>query len=369
MVEDDDAEDDDDGDDEPTPSFAVNQRVVCQEFGALYEAVVRKTFFQHGKVETNNQSNNNNNNGGGGGKWTYLVHFLGWNSRWDRWLEENEIMELTEEQKQKLAQQERKEKEKKELERKRKKEKAEAEAEISRQKRRLQQQQQQQRGDDSAGPSDLYSSNGFSWEDWCELPYTLKTVLVDDRERIMRMGIEFPFGYDCVIEPGKWEPARQVHQLPATVTVQTVLHQYIKLKKKDAATPEEGFAAERRAKAFCESLTRLFHDALPVCLLYNPERQQYLGVNADPALRSLPKCQVYSCEFLLRLFVRLPTLLSQQRKDRKEMGQQIADLIVVLQKNRHWCFKAKYREPRYDELHDWEKSLKDGATPISMEDY
>ena len=366
MVEDDDAEDDDDGDDEPTPSFAVNQRVVCQEFGALYEAVVRKTFFQHGKVETNNQSNNNNNNGGGGGKWTYLVHFLGWNSRWDRWLEENEIMELTEEQKQKLAQQERKEKEKKELERKRKKEKAEAEAEISRQKRRL---QQQQRGDDSAGPSDLYSSNGFPWEDSCELPYTLKTVLVDDRERIMRMGIEFPFGYDCAIEPGKWEPARQVHQLPATVTVQTVLHQYIKLKKKDAATPEEGFAAERRAKAFCESLTRLFHDALPVCLLYNPERQQYLGVNADPALRSLPKCQVYSCEFLLRLFVRLPTLLSQQRKDRKEMGQQIADLIVVLQKNRHWCFKAKYREPRYDELHDWEKSLKDGATPISMEDY
>ena len=43
-----------------------------------------------------------------------------------------------------------------------------------------------------------------------------------------------------------------------------------------------------------------------------------------------------------------------------EMGPLIADLIVLLQKNRQACFtKEIYREPRLDELLPWEREMRD----------
>jgi hypothetical protein len=58
--------------------------------------------------------------------------------------------------------------------------------------------------------------------------------------------------------------------------------------------------------------------------------------------------------------VRLPTLLQAEPKSEMEiMGPLLADLIILLQKNRQACFKGTYREPKYTELLDWEKQLAD----------
>lgn len=55
------------------------------------------------------------------------------------------------------------------------------------------------------------------------------------------------------------------------------------------------------------------------------------------------------------------------------MGPMIADLIVLLQKNRQACFgKDVYREPRVEELLPWEKVLqqqqRQRKRPAAVED-
>ena len=47
------------------------------------------------------------------------------------------------------------------------------------------------------------------------------------------------------------------------------------------------------------------------------------------------------------------------------MGPLLADLIVLLQKNRQACFKAVYREPKLEELMEWEKVLAESSQQAS----
>lgn len=313
----------------PSTKFHVDQRVYCPEGQNLYEAIIRKTKFK-------------------GHMWTYFVHFLGWNTRWDRWVQESLLQEPTEELRLQAVAQEVKAKKLKQA-------KVQEKEEKKRKKREL----------DGDGRSKRRYDGGPSWEDYCELPFTLKTVLVDEKERIMRISYNGPkAGVDTNFSPGHWKPLHDVHSLPSSVTIKTVLNHYIKVKKKEVDTPEAVEAAEKKARTFVNGLAKLFEDALPVCLLYHPERAQYLTLRDDPSTKGKRATEIYSCEFLLRLFVRLPVLLEQTPSDaasRKEMGQQLQELIVLLQKNRQSCFKAKYREPKLEELNDFEKALMSGA--------
>lgn len=299
------------------PPFVPYQRVFANEQdGSLYEAVVRKASWT-------------------GKHWTFLVHYLGWNSRWDKWLPETEIFPDTEEVRSKQAKQQSKRK---------------------------------RREEDSSALRKKRTEKGPTYEEYCELPFTLQTILADDRERIMRLGLDAPRGLDCDVK--NWRPARDVHQLPAKVTIRTVLDHFVKYKKKEHAGDEIKMQnAETKARAFVEDLATLFDEALPVCLLYHPERAQHLATQADPNLSGMRKSDLYGCEFLLRFFIRLPVLLEAANMgNRKELGSQLADLIVLLQKNRQVCFKARYREPRDEELNDWEMALRDGAASVSMDE-
>ena len=300
------------------PPFVPDQRVFANDNGgALYEAVVRKASWT-------------------GEHWTFLVHYSGWNSRWDKWLPEAEIFPDTLETRSRQAKQQRKRK---------------------------------QREEESSSARKKRVEKGPSYEEHCELPFTLKTILVEDRERVMRLGFDAPHGLDCDVK--NWRPARDVHNLPAKVTIRTVLDHYVKYKKKQHASDEaKAQEAETKARSFVEDLATLFDEALPVCLLYQPERAQNLAIQADPELGAMRKSELYGCEFLLRFFVRLPVLLEEANimGNRKELGRQLADLIVLLQKNRQSCFKARYREPKSVELNDYEKALRSGVAPISMEE-
>ena len=309
-------------DDEIPPKYNVDQRVFCQEGKKLYEAVIRKTSFKDGK-------------------WSYLVHFLGWNTRWDKWVIDSELQQPTEELRQQAA----------------------AMAEEGKAKKIKQTADRKRKRKDGDGDRrSKQRSDGvlLSWEEYCELPFTLKTVLIDEKDRIMRVSFNGPrAGVDTDFEPGQWRTARDVHILPASVTIKSVLNHYVKMKRKEATTPEAAVLAEKSAKCFVEGLANLFDEALPVCLLYHPERAQYLAIASDPATKSLRKTEIYSCEFLLRLFTRLPVLLKDvgDASRRRETGQHIMDLIILLQMNRSACFKGKYREPTWDELNDYEKAL------------
>lgn len=355
-------EDHSDADDDQhlPPKFKLNQRVFCPENSSLYEGAIKKTSYK-GTVKG----------------WNYLVHFLGWSKRHDKWVEERLLSKPTEELRNRQAAQAAQEKEAKRikdatklalLEKKRKKRDEAAVAAGGDPNRGA-----KRRFDDSDRPSNNV------WEDYCELPFTLKTILIDERERVMRMNNvnhTSNAGVDTDFEPGQWRPPRDVHNLPASVTIKTVLHHYVKMKKKEAADEISVIDEEDvvKAKNFVESLSQLFEEALPVCLLYHPERAQYMSISADPLLKPLRKTEIYGCEFLLRLLVRLPTILAAQLHDEeREMGQHLQDLIVLLQKNRQSCFKAKFREPkRPEELNDFEKAICGDIVPttttVPMED-
>jgi mortality factor 4-like protein 1 len=289
---------------EPTsPQFRLEEKVLCPDQETIYEGIIRK--YQYKK------------NG-----WRYLVHYLGWNARWDKWLDEKDIFEASDENIKAM----------KNDQKKRKRAAADA-PEVSNTKAKT----------SSTTSTIVKGRQTLSLADFCELPFTLKTILVDDKERIMRLGFEG--GYDCATP---WTPARDVHVLPAAVTIHTVLQHYIKLQKKTEPNDSDGTEHQQ----FVSSLSELFEEALPVCLLYPPERAQFLAMRKR--MPDQPLVDIYGCEFLLRLLVRLPTLML----DAASVGTSIASLIVVLQKNRMACFKPRYREPLREEWNDWEVALR-----------
>ena len=183
------------------------------------------------------------------------------------------------------------------------------------------------------------------YQEYCELPFTLSTILVDE--------------YDCITRKD-FDSPRSLHVLPARVTVKQVLQHYQrKRSSKDSQSDDDETKKQHNEKIrrFCESLCLLFDDALPVCLLYREERPQYEALQKDESLKLKRPCEIYGSTFLLRLLQRLPILIkAEPRKEMDELGPLIADLVVLLQKNKQACFgKDSYREPQHHELLSWEK--------------
>lgn len=291
--------------------YLPDQRVLCKDENNdkhFYEAIVRKV-----KCVSDNE-------------WSFYVHYQGWNSRWDRWVRKDDVINDTPENRKLYL----KPKEQK--------------------KRKLNETSSSSGGRSKRKSSDNASKASY-YQDYCELPFTLQTILVDEIGYITRKGFDSPHHYDCEISS---RPARSVHALPANVTVKQVLQHY---ERKRGGSNEEKIK-QQQVRKFCEGLALLFDDVLPICLLYAEERPQYESLKKDDALKNKLPSEIYGCEFLLRLLVRLPTLLQAEPKSEMDiMGPQLADLIVLLQKNRQACFKGTYREPKFAELLDWERTL------------
>ena len=215
------------------------------------------------------------------------------------------------------------------------------------------------------------------------LPFTLRTILVNDKEEVTRRGYYVATGYDAVGSVPNWTPPRGVHALPSQVPVAAVLGGFRRERRREARARARKAAARlggrgaldeaavgdlrRRTERdgarwgeFADGLRDVFDGALGPFLLYREERAQHRAATLDSDLLGteggkLPS-EVYGAEFLLRLFVRLPLLLERSpvlesallRQDRRELigfAEGIAALIVFLQKNVAACFRAMYREP------------------------
>jgi mortality factor 4-like protein 1 len=297
--------------------------------------------------------------------WKYRVHYQGWNSRWDRWLTAHQIAGSKQEEDLRAAgllssssvaagkavtqPEEDVENEESFVNASRRKRKIQGEmAEgtnraaatfVSRKRRTVQRKQL------------------LPYVDACELPLTLQTVLVEEWERLTRPQTKL----------GK-PPLRLVHSLPASVTIQQVLKHFCKKQAKltEKEGPGAGENSPRDASVvndFCSGLNELFQSALPTCLLYNQERPQYEALLANPSLSQKPWTEIYGCEFLLRLYVRLPFLLPDSKSS--AMSPLLSDLLVLLQKNRQTCFKGDYRRVHRDEWLESEVRLVE--VPSTME--
>jgi mortality factor 4-like protein 1 len=325
-VEDEKSKHDEEDDEGVPPPFLPEQRVLCKDNDTTYyQAVVRKVRC----VSVN--------------EWNFFVHYLGWNSRWDRWEDkETLVFDTPDNRKQYLTSEE----------------PAPASQQQSQQPSSSSQSKTKRKGQAESSSakrrkSDTSSSTISYYQEYCELPFTLKTILVEEYEKITRQGFDAPHGYDCEIAP---RPARSVHQLPATVSISQILQHYQR-KRGGSSVPQE---KQEEVSRFCQALQSLFDEALPVCVLYPQEQPQYQAIlllqQKQNSESSKSLSEIYGCEFLLRFLVRLPVLLQAEPDMESSLtfGPLITDLIVLLQKNRQACFKGSYREPKDDELLDWE---------------
>jgi len=335
------------------PPFDVDEKVYCRDKGRYYEAIIRKTRY-------------NSNTTKNSPSWSFLVHYTGWNDRWDRWIEaggddDDCIILKDNTENRAIIEQNRKEEEQENYAT------AETSTNLSGQKR------SRGDGDDGTAATANRSSRKrlttvrnnvaaaaadttttLVYSDYCELPFTLKTVLIDEYERLRRL----------------------VHVLPAPVPVRKVLNHFAKKKIKACGKNGETTTAtmtEDVVQDFVQGLAQLFQEALPVCLLYPQERFQYESLKDS----SKELVDVYGCEYLLRLFVRLPILLQTPRKEFNSsatatiIGPLLTDLLVLLQKNRQTLFpmsiapaeNANYRLPLPNEWMNWGKDKKEQQAP------
>lgn len=482
--------DDDQADDEGSPpaleagpKFHTNQRVLCVDSNQvistdaantqsnqprpLYEAVVKRSGLRHVDPTTNKilpetklsfskkrgrchggpnqqillqQLNNPHTEK----QWCHLIHFQGWNSRWDQWMTEGEIFPDVEEHRVRLATVTavgggggggtgvvRSEES--------------AEKDNPKKKKKLGRPKKMVNEDDSDGGMEVddtvdleMNRNLQKISNACTLPFTLQTILVDDRDKITKKVYPPPSFTSAEDESAeqRWRKGiTMLHALPSQMSIMKVLAEFVQAKKredleefareqerlKEIQQPhqlelEGGVSAEenntkqqteevqhtkhssaittkailklkkKKRKEFALSILSLVDASLPLFLLYNQERGQYLEVMMPDSKgegeegRSAKKrpCEVYGAEHLLRLFVRLPLLLSKYdlsafttskvktaadgvidkengnvEKDvqsttlsSEEITQEIAgfisELIVFMQRNRDLCFEEKY---------------------------
>ena len=416
----------------------------------LWEAIIKNTKLQPIKKKKKKASSSPSSSAAETHEWKYLVHYQGWNARWDRWTDGSDLRpddpavraeakrrhdEAAEKERERKARQkEKREQAATSSARKRKKSvdssggevgmsddatsdgntasksksgkrrKAAASPTATSTKKTKQGSSAGGRGKSAGPPSKEYVQSAL--EACCSLPYTLRTILVDDKANITRLGRYVASGYDDVRSVPNWTPPRMVHVLPSALPVKIVLRQFWKERKKsikdkakaavirmaknkekeegsdysdleadDIADIKERQASEEsKWKNFLQGLMDLFDDALAPFLLYNQERTHYLAARMDPKVLKIEAdagggaakkpSDVYGAEHLLRLFVRLPQIVASSgtgvslfpdRASLTSFADCMSDLIIHLQKNKATCFKGRYREPKEIEW-TWEEA-------------
>jgi mortality factor 4-like protein 1 len=309
--------------------FAIDEKVYVREDENFYVGTVKQARIS---------SSNNNDSETERTTWSFLVHFTGWNSRWDRWVGVDQMYKDTLENRIRCSANHNSNN---------KRSSSRSSTEPLTRKRTT------AAAGSSGGGTRAAAMNARDYIDACELPCTLKTVLVDDHERITAA----PLCEDQV------RPRRMVHVVPAAVSIAKVLHHFCRRKAKEILK-NDATANVSSVQHFETGLAELFDEALPKCLLYPQERPQHDRVVEEQKLKKAtepPKrlCELYGCEFLLRLYVRLPALLLTATTKREPIFPRLlTELLVLMQKNRQALFTVQnYRPVQENEWMDWERHL------------
>ncbi|KAK6130869.1 hypothetical protein DH2020_035387 [Rehmannia glutinosa] len=149
-----------------------------------------------------------------------------------------------------------------------------------------------------------------------QIPSTLKKQLIDDHECITHLG--------------------QLVKLPRSPSVYEILKKYFDYSEERWHFPQRLGIVETVGE-IVKGLRCYFDKALPAMLLYKEERQQYKEVITD----NVSPSNVYGAEHLLRLFVKLPEMLSCMHIETEtltELQQRLLDFLRFLQNNQSAFF-------------------------------
>ncbi|CAM8879342.1 unnamed protein product [Rhodiola kirilowii] len=289
---------------DPPPSnsavFSEGERVLAYHGPRIYEAKVQKTEFR--KKE-----------------WKYFVHYLGWNKSWDEWVgsdrllkhsEENILKQLTLDKKQGV------DKNTRSGRGGHTKPKTSAEAKAEKEDPKTQVFRGKKRKSESAVEKD---NGSVEKPVKIQMPLSLRKQLLDDWESVNQQS--------------------KLVKLPRSPTVDEILTKYLEYKsKKDPVNADAVGEILKGVRCY-------FDKALALMLLYKKERSQFneaVGENVSPST-------VYGAEHLLRLFVKLPDLLSFLNIDQEtsvHLQQRLADFLKFLQKHQITFFRSSYESPK-----------------------
>lgn len=147
-----------------------------------------------------------------------------------------------------------------------------------------------------------------------KIPDELKPILVDD--------------WDCITRQNK------LVDLPAKVSVQEIMDNYVQSKKANNNKNKTGSKDTSSASDLTNGLIEYFNAMVGSQLLYKFERPQYAELLQDHPDTKMSN--IYGSTHLLRLFVRLGSMLSFTTLDEKSVQiivSQIQDFLKYLVKN------------------------------------
>ena len=375
-------------------SFELGQKVLAADVSApadglrpapLYEAVIRdcswQSIGQAGEILYQSPKKRKRNHhhdepeaaGAASQERVYLVHFLGWNARFDRWVRKRDVFEDNAVNRARMG--------------------------TTSNKGTPSKEQLHSGGTVNAKPKgksdpdepDEHQAKGKvkSTEQRnlqviskaCELPFTLQAMLVDDKDKITRVVYPFHIGE----EDGPKVGNIFLHVLPAELSIVEVVGQCIKASKKEdllefareqqkqhgEAKNDENYNSRRpsffatrivskellksrksKRKKFAMDIVSLFDATVGLFLLYEQERECHArlvrrmnGSNGAKKEDSSLLSSKYGAVHLLRLFVKLPEILSKygmpianggdgEREDDKAKSRQAQDEDILLSRNK-----------------------------------
>ncbi|XP_044964001.1 protein MRG1 isoform X3 [Hordeum vulgare subsp. vulgare] len=278
-------------------SFAEGEKVLAYHGPLLYEAKVQKT---------ENRED----------EWRYFVHYLGWNKNWDEWVASDRLLKLTEENVRKQLELKNQSGDKtvrtggrsaqhnpkaSNADAKVDKEDTKGLVKGKKRKNQLGVEEKERRSSESLLMS--------------QFPVTLKKQLVDDWEFVTQLG--------------------KLVKLPRSPTVDEILTKYLEHRvKKDNKISDSCAEVTKGLRCY-------FDKALPAMLLYKKEQKQY----KEEIKGDISPSAVYGAEHLLRLFVKLPELLSSVNMEEdalNKLQQKLLDILKFLQKNQVHFFLSAY---------------------------
>lgn len=277
----------------------------------------------------------------GSSPFQYLVHFIGWNSRHDTWVNESDILPDNEDSRL-AAEQVRLQLQQKQTKRGKSQKDASNVSEQGKMKKSKKSPKGKRHDVNDTNGTDSHKHGGdetngcfetkgtFMMPEMGCLPTALQNILVQEHLYFHShsFGTKQDDIHDNTDAAASSMLVRREHELPATIHVQRILNTFatymVKRQIKNGGE-EHSTHIQEKYEAFAHDVCHLFDALLPNFLLYDFERDQYQRLlqtirnqqggtpkcpwshKSDGEIRSMSS--LYSGEYLLRMIVRLPLIL------------------------------------------------------------
>ncbi|OIW11980.1 hypothetical protein TanjilG_02187 [Lupinus angustifolius] len=275
----------------PLGLYSEDEKVLAFYHNRIYEAKVQKA-----------ESRNN--------KWKYHIHYIRWSTKWDEWVDEDQLLKHTQDSlmKQKALE--------KGVNMKAKKhssdsnvDKDEIKINVSKGKKR--------KNDEEFEKVSVTIKKSIN----IQIPSMLSKQLIHD--------------WNFVTQQDK------LVTLPRSPTIDEILTKYLQFKSKK----KNNNVSDSSIEEFMTWVRRNFDRTLPMMLLYTKEHKQY----SEAIMDNVSPSTIYGAEHLLRLFAKSHELLAYLNIEEETLNhlQQIfVDFLKFLQRRKNTFFLSEYDDPR-----------------------